>query len=549
MIFNSWQFLFAFVPVVLTGTFLLARLGAAAAQFWLIAASLFFYGVWNVAYLPLLLGSIVFNYLIAIRMARCVNPRPRTALLCLAVAIDLGLLGYYKYTGFFLENLNGIAGTNYAWRSMILPLGISFYTFQQITLLADISAGQIKDFRFRDFLLFVTFFPHLIAGPIVHHREMMPQFQKADYRLEWENVTVGFVLLVIGLFKKSVLADTIADYITPIFTDAASGKPISLLFAWAAAIGFTLQMYFDFSGYSEMALGLARMVGIKLPMNFNSPLKAVSIVDYWSRWHITLTRFLTAYVYSPMAVTLARRRAAAGKSGVAGSRTTLGAFFGVIALPTLVTMFISGLWHGAGNQFLIFGLLHGVALVINHAWRLVRPLVWPNTVRYQRNFRPIGWLLTFLVAMVALTWFHAASVAAGGNIVAGMMGLHGNTLPESLAPSWPGLASVLGHARFRFAGEGGNELPALWAWDALLLTIALVPPNTLEIMRKWQPAITMPAAVPAERPPAGRLDLWRGLSARLNFSLTPLWAFATAALAAFGALSLNRMSEFLYWHF
>jgi len=274
MIFNSWQFLFAFVPVVLTGTFLLARLGAAAAQFWLIAASLFFYGVWNVAYLPLLLGSIVFNYLIAIRMARCVNPRPRTALLCLAVAIDLGLLGYYKYTGFFLENLNGIAGTNYAWRSMILPLGISFYTFQQITLLADISAGQIKDFRFRDFLLFVTFFPHLIAGPIVHHREMMPQFQKADYRLEWENVTVGFVLLVIGLFKKSVLADTIADYITPIFTDAASGKPISLLFAWAAAIGFTLQMYFDFSGYSEMALGLARMVGIKLPMNFNSPLKA-----------------------------------------------------------------------------------------------------------------------------------------------------------------------------------------------------------------------------------------------------------------------------------
>jgi D-alanyl-lipoteichoic acid acyltransferase DltB (MBOAT superfamily) len=544
MIFNSYQFLFAFLPVVLAGTFLLACFGAAAAQFWLIAASLFFYAAWNAAYLPLLLGSIVFNYVIAARMANVENPGTRSWLLGLAVAVDLGLLGYYKYTGFFLETVNAAAGTDYMWRSLILPLGISFYTFQQLMLLADISSGRIKDFRFRDFLLFVTFFPHLIAGPIVHHREMMPQFQKADYRLNWENLAIGFVLLSVGLFKKAVLADGIAGYVAPIFTDAADGKPISFLFAWAGAIGFVLQMYFDFSGYSEMALGLARMVGIKLPMNFNSPLKALSVVDYWSRWHITLTRFLTAYIYNPIAIHLARRRAAAGKSGLAGARTTWRAFFGVIAVPTLVTMFLSGLWHGAGNQFLLFGVLHGVALVVNHAWRLARPRFWPDTAHYQRTTRPIAWLLTFLLVTVALTWFHAASVAAGGNIVAGLTGRHGLVLPAATATGFPGLAAALGHLGGSFTGGDMGDLAVLYGWIVVLLAIALVPPNLLEILRPWQPAVTMPAATPS-----GRLDLWRGLSGRLRLSLSPIWAFATALIMTIGVLGLNRVSEFLYWRF
>jgi D-alanyl-lipoteichoic acid acyltransferase DltB (MBOAT superfamily) len=544
MIFNSFQFLFMFLPVALTGTFLLARLSAGAAQCWLIGASLFFYGAWKVAYLPLLLGSILFNYLIALRMVHSENPKLRTCLLCIAVTVDLGLLGYYKYAGFFLENLNAVTGTHYAWKSLILPLGISFYTFQQITLLADNSAGHIKDFRFRDFVLFVTFFPHLIAGPIVHHREMMPQFQQADYRANAENMAVGFVLLAIGLFKKSVLADGIADYITPMFTAAANGEPVSLVYAWAASIGFTLQMYFDFSGYCEMALGLARMVGIKLPMNFNSPLKALSVVDYWSRWHITLTRFLTAYVYTPMAVGLARRRMAARKPGLAGIRTTWRAFFGIIAIPTLVTMFLSGLWHGAGNQFLIFGLLHGVALVINHAWRLVRPRVWPDTAHYHRTSRPFAWALTFLVVIVALTWFHAANVATGANIVIGMAGLHGIVLPNAIAPASAGFASVLSRAGVTFNGQSLYELIAVWLWIAMLLTIALGLPNTLEIMRAWEPAITMPATSAF-----GRIDAWRGLAARLNMSLSPYWAFAAGALMGIGVLGLNRTSEFLYWQF
>jgi alginate O-acetyltransferase complex protein AlgI len=541
MIFSSYQFLFGFLPVVLAGTFVLARVGADAAQFWLIGASVFFYAAWNVAYLPLLLGSIAFNYLIAVRMVRCENPGFRTGLLYFAVAVDLALLGYYKYTGFFLENLNDAAGTHYTWQSFILPLGISFYTFQQLTLLTDISSGRIKDFRFRDFVLFVTFFPHLIAGPIVHHQEMMPQFQRADYKLNWENLAVGGVLLSIGLFKKVILADGIAGYITPIYTDAAAGKPISLIFAWAAAVGFTLQMYFDFSGYSEMALGLARMVGIKLPMNFNSPLKALSVVDYWSRWHITLTRFLTAYVYTPIAMSMARRRSGAGKPGLAGVRTSWGAFSQIIAVPTIVTMFLSGLWHGAGNQFLVFGVLHGVALVVNHAWRLVRPRIWPDTAHYQRAFRPVAWTLTFLVVMLALTWFHAASVAAGGNIVAGLTGIHGVELPAALSS---GPAGMLARMGVRFTGDTLRSFIELYVWIAVLLAIALVPPNVLEIMRGWEPAITMPATAPF-----GRIDMARSLPRRLSVSFTPAWAVTTAAFLVAGVLGLNQVSEFLYWQF
>jgi alginate O-acetyltransferase complex protein AlgI len=525
VIFNSYQFLFAFLPITLTGTFVLARLGAGAAQVWLIAASVFFYAAWNLAYLPLMLGSILFNYIIAAWMADQESDRVRTRLLGCAVVVDLGLLGYYKYTGFFLDTVNAAAGTDYTWRTLILPLGISFYTFQQLTLLADLSTGRIKNFRLRDFALFVTFFPHLIAGPIVHHREMMPQFQRADYLFNRENLAVGCVLFAIGLFKKVVLADGIAEHVTPIFTDAAAGHPISLAFSWSASIGFTLQMYFDFSGYSDMALGLARMVGIKLPMNFNSPLKALSVVDYWSRWHITLTRFLTAYVYTPLAIAAARRRVAAGKPGLAGIRTTPAAFRDIVAVPILITMFLSGLWHGAGNQFLLFGVLHGIALVVNHAWRLARPRIWPDSTRYQRASWPVAWLLTFLVQVVALTWFHAASVAAGWAIVAGMTGSHGIVA-----------AGV---------SEGsGVELAVSYGWIVPLLVIAVVPPNALEMLRAWEPAITMPAVAPI-----GCLDLWRGLRERLSFSLSPPWALATGALLAVGVMGVNRVSEFLYWHF
>ena len=520
MIFNSYLFLFGFLPVVLAGTFLLARIGAGVAQIWIILASLVFYAAWNAAYLPLLLGSIVCNHAVGAGMIRTGSPAQRTWMLRGAVAGNLLLLGYYKYTGFFLDNLNAVTGADFSWPALILPLGISFYTFQQLTLLADIAAGRVEECRFRDFLLFVVFFPHLIAGPIVHHRDMMPQFETADYRPRLENIVVGLVLLTIGLFKKAVLADGIAGLATPIFQSAAAGHPIPVQFAWAAAVGFALQMYFDFSGYSDMALGLARMVGLKLPANFNSPLKALSIVDYWSRWHISLTRFLTAYVYNPLAMRLARWRAAAGKPGLSGPRTSWGAYWAIIALPTLVTMFLSGLWHGAGNQYLLFGTIHGVALTVNHAWKLARPRFWPDTALYQRVTWPISWVLTFLVATVALVWFHAASVAAGWNIVAGMAGLHGTVAaPGAFDAERTDLA--------------GGALVQLYVWIAVGLGIALIPPNTLELLRHWQPAIGMP----------------RSPGFAQGFAMTRRWAFATAALAVAGVLGLGRVSEFLYWQF
>ncbi len=518
-----------------------ARFGAVVAQDWLALASLVFYGAWNLQFLPLLLGSILFNYVVARGMLAVPDQR-RTALLLLAVAVDLGLLAYYKYANFFVDSVAHATGADWTIATILLPLGISFYTFQQITLLVDVSQGRIERFRFRDFLLFVTFFPHLIAGPIVHHREMMPQFERARYRFDADDMAVGVTLFAAGLFKKTVFADGIAAYVAPTFQLAADGQPVALVQAWTAAIGFALQMYFDFSGYSEMALGLARMVGIKLPMNFNSPLKAVNVIDYWSRWHMTLTRFLTAYIYNPIAVSLARRRAGRGLRGVSGAKTTAGAFATLIAAPTVTTMFLSGLWHGAGNQYLVFGLLHGFYLVICHAWRLYRARFWPDSMAYARIMTPAGIAMTLVATSVALVYFRAVDVAAGSNIVAGMIGLHGTVLPMALAVRLPGLGSALAAAGITFHDRSLPDLVATLAWVAGLLLVALVPPNILQIMRDRQPALSVPAPYPATGP-------LRRVLARIAWQPTRGWAALTAAATMAGILTLGQVTEFLYWQF
>ena len=546
MLFNSYEFIFVFLPVVLAGCFVLARFaGAQAAQLWLTAASLYFYGSWNLRYLPLLLGSVVFNYGVARLLVRTPDEGRKRALILGAAAVNLALLGYYKYTNYFLGTVNDVVGTRFVVEQILLPLGISFYTFQQLTLLVDIGRGTIERFRFRDFLLFVTFYPHLIAGPIVHHREMMPQFQAADYRMRAENLAVGLTLFAVGLFKKAVLADGIANQVVPLYSIANSGQEMSLLYAWGAAVGFTLQMYFDFSGYSEMALGLGRMVGIKLPMNFNSPLKATSIIQYWSCWHITLTRFLTAYIYNPVAVALTRRRLTAGLKGVRGVRTEPRAFAMLIAVPTVVTMFLSGLWHGAGNQYLVFGLLHAGYLTVNHAWRLWRPKFWANGPGYARVMGPVGLVLTFLSASVALTYFAAASVGSGNAIVSGMVGAHGVVLPSVIANRLPGVAGVLGSLGVGFAPGSITGLMSLYAWMGVLLLIALVPPNILQLMLAYQPAVTLPAPYPSEGTLAPFRRLWGGMGWRPGVG----WAVAVAAMTMLGILTLNEVTEFLYWQF
>lgn len=545
MLFNSYTFIFAFLPVALTGCFLLARFaGAGAAQLWLIAASFYFYASWNLRYLPLLLGSILFNYTMARFMLRLPEARRRLPLL-VAVAVDLALLGYYKYANYFVDTVNQLSGAHFVIAQIMLPLGISFYTFQQITLLVDASGGEVREFRLRDFALFVIFFPHLIAGPIVHHSEMMPQFARARWRLGWENLAVGATLFIAGLFKKAVLADGIARAVAPVFLDAALGRPVSLLYAWGGMLGFALQMYFDFSGYSEMALGLARIVGITLPMNFNAPLRASSVIEYWACWHMTLTRFLTGYVYNPVAMAIARFRRARGWKQGPGPRGSLGAALSMIALPTCLTMFLSGLWHGAGNQFLVFGILHGVFLSINHLWRLYRPRFWRNAASHAAVMRPVGLVLTLLCTSFALTYFHAESVTAGNDIVLGLVGGHGLVLPDVIASRMAGLAHVLRHLGAEFQPVPLPPLLEMAGWIVALLALALLSPGLLQVTRAYQPAITLPAPYVADT----RLGFARQLLGRLHWQPNAMWAFATALLGLGGILSLNQVTAFLYWQF
>lgn len=546
MLFNSYQFIFLFLPLVLATCFLLARhAGSDAAQLFLIAASIGFYAAWNVIYVPLLLGSITLNYMLARQMIKESSTPRRHALLIVSIAIDLTLLGYYKYTNYLLTTVNSLTGTHFEMAAILLPLGISFYTFQQITLLVDINRGQVKEFRFRDFLLFVIFFPHLIAGPIVHHREMMPQFARATWRFNWDNMAVGIALFSVGLFKKAVIADGLAVHITPLYSDANSGQVVSFVSAWAAAIGFALQLYFDFSGYSEMALGLARMVGIRLPMNFNSPLKATSIIDYWSRWHITLTRFLTAYLYTPMVMALTRHRMARRKKILAGARTTPEAFLMLVVIPTIVTMFLAGLWHGAGNQYLVVGLLYGVYITVNHLWRIYRPRFWKSQVSHDRVMGPVGFLLTFTGVLLTMVFFHVTSVPAGVNIVAGMMGVHGILLPQALAEHFPTLGRTLSSIGIQFGGQGVTEVLSTLCWIAVLLFIALGLPNTLEIMRNHDPAIIETAPSKLGQVPS----IVRYLDRALIWSPSPRWAAVAVMMTGCGILALSQVSAFLYWQF
>ena len=304
MLFNSHEFLLVFLPATLLGFYLFGRVSRQAAILWLILTSLVFYGWWRPLNILIIGPSIIINYLLAsflLRLSqRGEQPGLSRVVLLLGIVFNLVFLGFFKYADFVYGTINDVFGANLILLHVILPLGISFITFQKIAFLIDVQAGRVKAFTFREYCTFVLFFPQLIAGPIVHYREMMPQFAAATCRFDKENFAVGLTLLFFGLFKKAVLADNIAPLITPIYQHSAAAGHTPLLLAWMAAVGFTLQIYFDFSGYTDMALGLGRFFGIKLPPNFNSPLKASSIIDFWLNWHMTLTRFLTAYLYNPL---------------------------------------------------------------------------------------------------------------------------------------------------------------------------------------------------------------------------------------------------------
>ncbi|HXV32268.1 MAG TPA: MBOAT family O-acyltransferase, partial [Sinorhizobium sp.] len=365
MLFNSVPFIWVFLPITLAVCFLLsARVSMRAATAWLAFASIVFYGYWRIEDVPVLLGSIGVNYMIG----RSLQRRSSRPVLIFGIAANLLLLGYFKYLIFLTVTANAALGDPFAVPRIVLPLGISFYTFQQIAYLVDSHGGAVDRRNPLDYFFFVSFFPQLIAGPIVHHKEIMPQLRTSGaLRPHLDHLAIGLTIFAIGLVKKVVIADRIAPLADGPFDAAAAGTALSMLEAGAAAVFFALQIYFDFSGYSDMAIGLARMVGIRLPVNFASPYKAANIIDFWSRWHVTLTRFLTAYVYNPLAVRATRRRAEQGKPLLRRGKAEPAAFLAQLAVPALATMLLSGVWHGAGFQFVLWGALHGIYIVINHA--------------------------------------------------------------------------------------------------------------------------------------------------------------------------------------
>ena len=518
MVFNSYQFIFVFLPAVVAVFFAIGRFSRPWALRWVIAASLVFYALWRPLNVLIIAPSVLINFVLARLLQRLCKQESRSAaraVLLLGIAFNVAFLGYFKYANFLVSSINDAFGTQMILSQIILPLGISFITFQKIAFLIDVQAGRVESFTLQDYCLFVLFFPQLIAGPIVHYREMMPQFHGVSCRFNKEDASVGLTLLAFGLFKKVFLADNIALLVTPIYEQAKSGSHIALLSAWIAAVGFTLQIYFDFSGYTDMALGIARLFGVRLPPNFNSPLRASSIIDFWLRWHMTLTRFLTAYIYNPLTLWLTRRRAARGLPGFAQRNMGPRAFIEFLMFPILLTMFVSGIWHGAGYTFIVWGVLHGLFLVVNHAWRLVGPKMWRDKSRYARFMQPAGFIITFTCVTASMVIFRSANLKTAADLLQGLVGLHGLGLKSGIA----------------------LRKSALWIGGGAF--IALACPNTLQILSRYEPALGWKPSRDDGATAKPRI-LWRPSLA---------WAVAVAVIVAIGILNLGGQSEFLYWQF
>lgn len=513
MLFNSYAFILGFLPVVLLGFIWVSRWSHTLAASWLAAASLFFYGWWSVQFVPLLVGSILFNYMIGRATARS---RSRVLLL-IGVTVDLMVLGYYKYANFFIDSFDHATGLDIRLTQIVLPIGISFFTFTQIAFLMDTWAGKVREYRLVHYFLFVTYFPHLVAGPVLHHKQMMPQFgDPSTYRLQWNNIAIGLTIFAIGLFKKTICADGVAGFANPVFTSAGEGAPVLLFEAWVGALAYTLQLYFDFSGYSDMAIGLSRLFNVKLPLNFNSPYKSTNIIEFWRRWHMTLSQFLRDYLYVPLG---------GNRKGPTRRYANL-----------MITMLLGGLWHGAGWTFVVWGGLHGVYLMINHGWRGLRARVGLQTTHSGYASHGVSCLLTFLAVVVAWVFFRATDLRSALCLLRGMAGMNGVSLPESLAGT--SLAQWLGGGSVAFSGlltnsnSNGVE-PILWIVSLLAAVWAL--PNTQELMRDFGPSYA-----PVDSP---------RLLSNLRWRPTWRWVFLIAGCLATGFLALSKVSAFLYFQF
>lgn len=492
MLFNSYEFIFLFLPITLFVFFLIGKFNCKLAAGWLAAASLFFYGWWNFIFIFLLTASIIFNYAIGIGISKLYQKQHslKNTLLLIGIIANLGLLSYFKYLNFFLDTINSLFGVGYSVGTIILPLGISFFTFTQIAFLVDVSKGIASEFNIIYYTLFVTYFPHLIAGPVLHHKEMMPQFyNKEIYRFNYQCFSVGLTIFCIGLFKKNMLADEMIQYVRPVFDSAASGKIVSFKESWGAALSYTLQLYFDFSGYSDMAIGLSKMIGVKLPVNFNSPYKASNIIEFWRRWHMTLSRFLRDYLYIPLG---GNRRGPVRRY-----------------INLMITMILGGMWHGASWNFFVWGGLHGIYLIINHLWHSLRIQFGHDLAKGSIYGQSIGGFITFVAVVFAWVFFRANNLQSGISIAQSMMGLNG------------------------FGFSGRFQLSMI----AKLLFIAWVMPNTLQIMRHYDPAL------PNRDMVYGKTAKW------LDWHPNLAWLVIIFVLASQSLLQGEKISEFLYFQF
>ncbi|MEO6742196.1 MAG: MBOAT family protein [Chthoniobacteraceae bacterium] len=498
MLFSSHLFLFLFLPLTLGAFCLLARhLGPKPAKASLTLASLIFYGWWNPIYTLLIVASMLVNFSLGRRIGTEVKAgRSGMGWLTFAVTANLLLLGYFKYANFFVENANAIFGTHWSVGQIVLPLGISFFTFTQIAYLVDVRRGVVCEYDLSDFLLFITFFPHLIAGPIIHHREMMPQFREPKtYRFDWNNLAVGLAIFAVGLFKKTVIADRMSEHAVKVFSAGSTDSPMDVRDAWGGALCYTFQLYFDFSGYSDMAIGLSRMFGIVLPLNFDSPYKAANITEFWRRWHMTLSRFLRDYLYIPLG---------GNRHGEARRYVNL-----------VLTMLIGGFWHGAAWTFALWGLFHGVCLALNHLWlafwkRRARPALLPRWLT--------SWtarVVTFVLIVVGWVLFRATDLHGARHLLATMFGL--GAVPP------PGAALMV--------------KTSFWPWIAGLLAFVWLLPNTAEIFSRQQP---YPDVVRPESSAEGRWFHWEMGTGR---------ACLCGLLLGIAILSISKSGEFLYYNF
>lgn len=442
MLFSSYEFIFFFLPItVLVYFFLNHRRLVVAGKCWLVLASLFFYGWWDVAYLPLIVISMLFNFAVGSGLARQGDLRvgfSKKSILTFGIALNLALLGYFKYVDFFIENLNWVLDEDLTLPKVVLPLAISFFTFTQITYLVDSYRGKTGEYDFLNYALFVTFFPHLIAGPIVHHYQLMPQFASRWNMLRrYRNICLGLFIFSVGFFKKIVLADTFAGWATPGFDEKAT---LDFTEAWVTSLSYTFQLYFDFSGYTDMAIGASLLFNIRLPINFNSPYKALSIQDFWRRWHITLSNFLRDYLYIPLG---------GNRNGAA-----------LTYLNLFTTFLLGGLWHGASWMFVIWGALHGGALVIHRAWQqfgLRMPAL-------------LGWFLTFNFVNFAWVFFRAKDIESAVKVLEGMFLFDSGALVKAAASlkayKFDSVASLL------IPGSAAGQLTVyLWLLGAFALVL------------------------------------------------------------------------------